>query len=169
VFSVRFDLNINIQCRLILVFKAVPWLRQFVAGLIRRRPRFDPGPVSVSFVVDKVALGQVFLVSVSFHHCSILIFIYVLLLPEGQTSEAWGPSKSSAHSEIAAHWIDNYFCLVLIGLNILGVNVKVRLFLCLIKHSAMKHMGEWRCSTTFNLGTNWKLVVRFMPRPQHPW
>jgi hypothetical protein len=32
--------------------KAVPWLR--------RRPGFDPGLVHVGFVVDKVALGQVF-------------------------------------------------------------------------------------------------------------
>jgi len=31
--------------------------------------------------------------SVSFHQCSILIFIYMLLLPEGQTGEAWESSK----------------------------------------------------------------------------
>jgi hypothetical protein len=34
-----------------------------------------------------------FPLSVSFHHCSILIFIYILLLPEGQMGEAWEPSK----------------------------------------------------------------------------
>jgi hypothetical protein len=50
-------------------------------------------------VVYKVAPGQVFLsvllfpLSVSFHQCSILIFIYMLLLLEGQTGEAWKPSK----------------------------------------------------------------------------
>jgi len=27
------------------------------------------------------------------HRCSVLIFIYTLLLPEGQTGEAWKPSK----------------------------------------------------------------------------
>jgi hypothetical protein len=42
------------------LFQAVPWLRRLVAGLSPRRPRFDPGPVHVGFVVDKVALGQVF-------------------------------------------------------------------------------------------------------------
>jgi hypothetical protein len=40
--------------------KAVPWLRRLAAGLPLRRPVFDPGLVHVGFVVDKVALGQVF-------------------------------------------------------------------------------------------------------------
>jgi hypothetical protein len=39
---------------------AVPWLRRLAAGLPPRRPGFDPGSVHVGFVVDKVALGQVF-------------------------------------------------------------------------------------------------------------
>jgi hypothetical protein len=58
--------------------KAVQWLRRLVAGLSPRRPGFDPGPVHVGFVVDKVALGQVFppkyfgfSLSISFHRCSI--------------------------------------------------------------------------------------------------
>jgi hypothetical protein len=40
---------------------AVPWLRSLVAGLSPRRPVFAPGSVHVGLVVDKVALGQVFL------------------------------------------------------------------------------------------------------------
>jgi hypothetical protein len=40
--------------------KAVPLLRRLVAGLSPRRPGFDPGSVRVGFVVDKLALGQVF-------------------------------------------------------------------------------------------------------------
>jgi hypothetical protein len=39
---------------------AVPWLRRLAAGLPPRRSMFDPGSVRVGFVVDKVALGQVF-------------------------------------------------------------------------------------------------------------
>jgi hypothetical protein len=39
---------------------AVPWLRRLAAGLPSRRPGFDPGSIHVGFVVDKVALGQVF-------------------------------------------------------------------------------------------------------------
>jgi hypothetical protein len=42
------------------LFRAVPWLRRLIAGLPTRKPGFDPGSVHVGFVVDKVALGQVF-------------------------------------------------------------------------------------------------------------
>jgi hypothetical protein len=41
--------------------KAVPWLRSLVSGLSPRRLGFAPGSIHVGFVVDKVALGQVFL------------------------------------------------------------------------------------------------------------
>jgi hypothetical protein len=40
---------------------AIQWLRQLVAGLSLQRAGFDPGSFHVGFVVDKVALGQVFL------------------------------------------------------------------------------------------------------------
>jgi hypothetical protein len=40
--------------------KAVPGLRRLVAGRSPRRPGFDAESVYVRFVVDKVALGQVF-------------------------------------------------------------------------------------------------------------
>jgi hypothetical protein len=56
--------------------KAVPWLRWLVAGLSPRRPGFEPGSIHVGFVVDKVALGQVFsevfgfTLSISFHRRS---------------------------------------------------------------------------------------------------
>jgi hypothetical protein len=52
-------------------------------------------------VVEKMALGGTFFseyfgfrLSVSFHQCSILIFIYMLPLPEGQTGETWEPYKN---------------------------------------------------------------------------
>jgi hypothetical protein len=41
--------------------RAVPWLRSLVAGLSPRRPGFASGSIHVGFVVDKLALGQVFL------------------------------------------------------------------------------------------------------------
>jgi hypothetical protein len=56
---------------------AVPWLRRLVAGLSPRSPGFDTGSVHVEFGVDKVTLGQIFLLvlwfflSVSFHRFSI--------------------------------------------------------------------------------------------------
>jgi hypothetical protein len=40
-----------------------------------------------------------FPLSVSFHQCSSLIFIYMLLLPEGQRGEAWEPSTSNRKLE----------------------------------------------------------------------
>jgi hypothetical protein len=75
----------------------VLWIRQLVAGISSRRPDFDPRSVHVRFVVDKVALGQVFFrvlrffPCVSFHQCSILTIYTLLLL--GQTGEAWKASK----------------------------------------------------------------------------
>jgi hypothetical protein len=42
-------------------FRAVPRLRSLVAGLSPRRLRFAPGLFHVRFVVDKAALGQLFL------------------------------------------------------------------------------------------------------------
>jgi hypothetical protein len=55
---------------------AVPWPRSLVAGLSPRRPGFAAGSIHVGFVVDKVALRQVFLgvlrfsLSISFHRRS---------------------------------------------------------------------------------------------------
>jgi hypothetical protein len=63
-----------------------------------RRPGFDPVPVHVRCMVKILTLWQVlssqyfrFPLSVSFHQCSILIFMYSLLLPEGEMGEAWKP------------------------------------------------------------------------------
>jgi hypothetical protein len=41
--------------------QAVPWLRRLVSGLSPRRLRIMPGSARVGFVVDIVAIGQVFL------------------------------------------------------------------------------------------------------------
>jgi len=64
----------------------------------------------VRVVVDKVALGQVFLralefrPSVSFNQCPMLVFIYMLLLPAGQTGECWEPREKNAVSKIGEHY-----------------------------------------------------------------
>jgi hypothetical protein len=47
------------------VLKFVIWFRQLIAGLSPWRPWFVPRSFHVGFVVDKVALGQVFLLSPS--------------------------------------------------------------------------------------------------------
>ena len=64
-----------------------------------RRPVLDLRLISVRFVLDRVAVGQVChralrLYSLTFHQCSVLRFIYTLLLSEEQTDEAWGLSKN---------------------------------------------------------------------------
>jgi hypothetical protein len=43
-----------------ILFLALPYLRGLFAGFQLRRPRFEVGPGHAGFVVDKVALGQVF-------------------------------------------------------------------------------------------------------------
>jgi hypothetical protein len=66
------------SCRLLkLMMVALPWLRSLVAGLSPRRPGFAPGSILMVFVVEKVALVQVFLrvlrfspVNISFHRRS---------------------------------------------------------------------------------------------------
>jgi hypothetical protein len=49
----------------------MPWLRRLVAGLLQRRPGFNPGPVHVGFVVEKVSLWQVFPPSTSVIRCQL--------------------------------------------------------------------------------------------------
>jgi hypothetical protein len=39
---------------------AVPYLKRLAAGFLPQRPGFEPGSGHVGFVVNKVALGQVF-------------------------------------------------------------------------------------------------------------
>jgi hypothetical protein len=70
-------------------------------------PGFDLRSVYtyMKFVVDRVTLGQVpstpypyidFPLAISFHLCSNLICTYMLLLPDGETGEAWEPSKTQS-------------------------------------------------------------------------
>ena len=83
------------------ILNTLPYLRKLVPGLSPRRPSFDSRPGRVKFVMGKQALGQVFHrlirfpLPLSFHHCSIIIFVHALLLTEGQTDEAWERSKQA--------------------------------------------------------------------------
>jgi hypothetical protein len=67
-----------------------------------------------------------FPLSVSFHQCSIPIFIY-MFLPEGQTGEAWAPSKSSVVPEIGERWAYKHLRLVLKGLTVVRPTLLARL------------------------------------------
>jgi len=48
----------------------VPWLRRLVAGLLAQSPGFDPIPLLMWFVIDKVALTQGFL-GIPTHHTQV--------------------------------------------------------------------------------------------------
>lgn len=61
------SLNISIMISTL----AVPSLRWLVASLSQWRPGFNPSQVHVGFVVEKVALGQVFLQALQFSPVSI--------------------------------------------------------------------------------------------------
>jgi hypothetical protein len=53
---------------------------RLITGLLSLRPRFAPGLVHVEFVVDKVALGQVFLSFSVFpyhYHSSVALYTHV--------------------------------------------------------------------------------------------
>jgi hypothetical protein len=52
--------------------QAMPWLKRLVAGLSPQRPWFTPGSIHVGFVVDKLALGQVFLQVLQFSPANII-------------------------------------------------------------------------------------------------
>jgi hypothetical protein len=61
--------------------RAALWLRRLVTGLSPQRPRFNHSQVHVGFLVNIVTLDRFFFeyssfpLSVSFHQCSILMFL----------------------------------------------------------------------------------------------
>jgi hypothetical protein len=60
--STKHELYIHIYIKLTLTSKqTVPWLRPLVTGKSPRRLCFDPNRIYMGFVVDKVAMGLVFL------------------------------------------------------------------------------------------------------------
>jgi hypothetical protein len=101
VFTARYGLRLYVSYVSVLIFsfKTGPCLRQSVACVSGRIPEFDPGSVRARHVVDRVALGAGFLgvgklyPEVSYYQRSTLIFIYMLILPEGHTIETWGTCK----------------------------------------------------------------------------
>jgi hypothetical protein len=71
VFSVRYKLNIDMQYILTLVFT----LNWFFDSLSPQRPELDSGPVFVSLVVEKMALGEVCLRALRFSPVSAIPLI----------------------------------------------------------------------------------------------
>jgi hypothetical protein len=74
----------------------MPWLRQLVAGLSPWRPGIVLGSVHVGFVVDKVALGQVFSQVLWFSPVNIippLVSILIYYLRDEQWALWWPQFK----------------------------------------------------------------------------
>ena len=69
----------------------VQWLSRLVAGLSPRRPHFSSKPIDT--YGGQRGTGTVLPLSVFYHQCPTVIFIFMSLLPEGQRSEAWEPSN----------------------------------------------------------------------------
>jgi hypothetical protein len=73
-----------------------------MAQSVRQRPLIEEAQFRASCIyVGFVAIGGIFLsvlsfpLSASFHQCSILSFILILILSEGQAGEAWEPSHKA--------------------------------------------------------------------------
>lgn len=77
----------------------IPWRRLLFAGHSYLRPGLDLFTAHVMLVVRKVAEDTFFskdfdfITSVYFHIRSIVIFVLVLLISEGQAGEVWQPSN----------------------------------------------------------------------------
>jgi branched-subunit amino acid transport protein len=68
---------------------AMPWLKRLVAGLLSRKPGFTPGLIHVGFVVDRVALGQVFLRVLQFSPANIIPpLLHIHLLPPHEVCDS---------------------------------------------------------------------------------
>ena len=87
-----------------------------VTGCVTTETRVVSQVIPCEILVDKVAVGQVFLrvlqvlLLLSIRHWYILI--YTLLLPEGQMGQVWAPFRSNALSEIGEFGIERYFRVV---------------------------------------------------------
>jgi hypothetical protein len=84
----------------------VPWLRRLVAGLSLRRPEFDPSSAHVKFVVDKVALRQVFLRVLRLFPVSVIPSMFRTHLRLHVALRIL--QKKRGVSEMSDHWIGTY-------------------------------------------------------------
>jgi len=102
--------------RWFLSLRAVPWLRRLVASLSGRRPRFVPRSVHVELVVDKLALGQVFLPTFMvfpdrfippMFHTHLYLHVALIRMTNGRSLGTF--QKAMLFQKIGEHWIEKCF------------------------------------------------------------
>jgi hypothetical protein len=129
-------------------FKAVPWLRRLVTSVAPRRPDFALGSVHVGFVMDKLALAEVFLPSSSVFPCQYHFTVapHTHISPEGW---AIGPLIASVlrHSLSPSTWTT--YALVHVNLMFVyykeSVNPSIN-SVYWIAFLSMDHLRvSWRC------------------------
>jgi hypothetical protein len=134
----------------------VPWLRRLAAGLSPWRCGFIFVSIYVRFVVDKVALGHVFAkycgisLSVPFDHCSILIFIYMLLDKKEKRAKPGNLPQSSSLSEIGGHCTEDYCHFIPKRVNI------VEICLCFMQNACGPH------DIALTWPVVWKTLMQFV-------
>jgi hypothetical protein len=96
----------------------VPWLRRLVTGLSPRRPGFNPGSVHVGFVVDAVALEQVFLQVLRFSTGALLlekmkkklIFLFIFITGLHKKPQGCGASVAFSAGPFSKKTKDTVLC-----------------------------------------------------------
>ena len=105
-FTARYELYLQMQCKVILVFSL----------------GFDPRLWHAIFEVEICQRGTFsseyfgFTLSVSVHQSSILLYVCRLLLPGRQTNETRNIPNCKAFLEIEKHWIEKQFHFFLVFL-----------------------------------------------------
>ena len=94
-------------------------LRRIVAGPLpadaRGRSHVSPRDIYGARSGTRTEFSRsalVFSLSISFHQCSVLFFIYILLLPEGQSREPWelkNKQRSSGHLKALDRIVLSFF------------------------------------------------------------
>jgi len=95
----------------VILYQGKPVCRRHLTTQARVRPQVVPCGICVKRSSNRTVSLQVlpFPLPVSSHQCSTLIFIYKLLLPEGQSGEVGEPPKNQNY--IRESWIDKHFHL----------------------------------------------------------
>jgi hypothetical protein len=95
--------------------RSVTWLRRLATGISPRRLAFPPKLVHVRFLVDKVALVQVFLRTKGVTPVTVIppVILTCLCYKKDKRAKLGNLSKGDAVSEIGKHWIENTFTFFL--------------------------------------------------------